>query len=283
MFISLRGWPDAGADEPQHEAMGMATHRILSDCGVPYWLLKDDEIQLQEILKKVDAIHKKGSPAAVLVPGGVLAPAAARSQGQPGTDGWGRRQAIQALLPHLEGCAIFSTTGYISRDLFAAADRELNFYMQGSMGHALALGLGVAISQPQRRVVVLDGDGAVLMHMGTTATVGAIAPENLVHVVIDNGVYESTGGQPTMARSLCWTCLGSAARYRSTKQVSSAGETDSAMPAIMAVPGPHLIVVTVDIGGKVPPRATAAISPEFFHARIRCALADGKPPSWNHS
>ena len=110
---------------------------------------------------------------------------------------------------------MFGTTGYISRELYGLADRPANFYMQGSMGHALALGLGAALARPQRRVVVLDGDGAVLMHLGTCATVGGIAPPNLVHVVLDNGTYESTGGQRTTSSTVDWSALGAAAGYRS--------------------------------------------------------------------
>jgi len=85
--------------------------------------------------------------------------------------------------------------GVPTRELFAARDLPGNFYMQGSMGHAPAIALGIALERPKRIVFVLDGDGAVLMHMGTLSTIGGCAPPNLVHVTVDNEAYESTGGQ----------------------------------------------------------------------------------------
>src|SRR2546429_6450611 len=122
--------------------------------------------------------------------------------------------------------------------------------MQGSMGHALALGLGAALARPQRRVVVLDGDGAVLMHMGTTATVGGMRPANLVHVVLDNGTYESTGGQLTTSSTVDWSALGAAAGYRSTAVCADAASVRQALDAAQAAPGPHLVAGP----GAPPPR-----------------------------
>jgi thiamine pyrophosphate-dependent acetolactate synthase large subunit-like protein len=98
--------------------------------------------------------------------------------------------------------AIIATTGYTGRTLCGLDDRPNQIYMVGSMGCASSMGLGVALSQPERRVVVLDGDGAALMRMGAMATVGYERPSNLVHILLDNEMHESTGGQSTVSHSV---------------------------------------------------------------------------------
>jgi phosphonopyruvate decarboxylase len=109
--------------------------------------------------------------------------------------------------------AIVATTGYTGRELYALADRPGHFYMTGSMGCAASIGLGIATAQPDRRVVVLDGDGALLMRLGALATVGYYRPANLRHVLLDNGVHESTGGQATVSPSLDFCAMARACGY----------------------------------------------------------------------
>lgn len=109
-----------------------------------------------------------------------------------------RSRAIEIIIQSLNGDElIVSSTGMISRELFALKDTPRNFYMLGSMGLASSIGLGLALNLPDRRVVVLDGDGACLMNLGALATIGELSPKNLMHIVLNNGCYGSTGGQPT--------------------------------------------------------------------------------------
>jgi phosphonopyruvate decarboxylase len=267
VFMSLRGWPDPARDEPQHAVMGRSTQALLDALGVPYWLLEPDEEHLAKVLDEVQAA---GRAAFVLVPKGSIGAAGAPSDA-PG--GFGRREAVEALLPYLGDALVFGTTGYISRELYGLADRPANFYMQGSMGHALALGLGAALARPQRRVVVLDGDGAVLMHLGTTATVGAVAPPNLVHVVLDNGTYESTGGQRTASSTVDWSALGAAAGYRSTAVCGDAASVRRALDGLGE--GPHLVAVRIaPAPGVTPPRVTGGLSPTQLRERFTAAAAE---------
>jgi phosphonopyruvate decarboxylase len=266
VFMSLRGWPDPARDEPQHAVMGRSTQALLDALGVPYRLLEPDEDQLAKVLDEVGAIGRAGF---VLVPKGSIGGAGAVVD-RPG--GFGRREAIEALLPYLGDALVFGTTGYISRELYGLADRPANFYMQGSMGHALALGLGAALARPQRRVVVLDGDGAVLMHMGTTATVGAMRPANLVHVVLDNGTYESTGGQLTTSSTVDWSALGAAAGYRSAVVCNDAVSLRRALDD--PGEGPRLVAVRIaPAPGVTPPRVTGGLSPAGLRARFTTAAA----------
>ena len=265
VFMSLRGWPDPARDEPQHAVMGRSTMALLDALGVPYWLLEPDEEHLARVL---DEVRAGGRAAFVLVPKGSIGGAAAA--GPAGASGFGRREAIEALAPYLRDALVFGTTGYISRELYGLADRPANFYMQGSMGHALALGLGAALARPQRRVVVLDGDGAVLMHLGTCATVGGIAPPNLVHVVLDNGTYESTGGQRTTSSTVDWSALGAAAGYRSAVVCDDAASLRRALDGLDG--GPHLVAVRIaPAPGVTPPRVTGGLTPTELRARFTAA------------
>jgi thiamine pyrophosphate-dependent acetolactate synthase large subunit-like protein len=108
-----------------------------------------------------------------------------------------RLDAIRVVLEAAGDAAIVSSLGHPTYDLFAAGDRPLNFYTWGSMGVASSIGLGLALAHPDRRVIVIDGDGSLLMNLGSLATIGLLQPANLVLVVVDNEAYATTGGQPT--------------------------------------------------------------------------------------
>lgn len=111
-----------------------------------------------------------------------------------------RAEITKRLVAKLEkGEAVVGGIGNTNFDLWAAGQRPENFYMLGSMGLAFPIALGVALAQPQRHVFALEGDGSLLMQMGCLATIAAVAPKNLTMVVMDNGVYQITGGQPTPA------------------------------------------------------------------------------------
>jgi len=129
---------------------------------------------------------------------------------------------LEAMKPILEAlpdeAIVVSANGYISRALFALADRPGNFYMLGSMGLASSIGLGLAISRPSRTVLVLDGDGNLLMNLGTLTVAAALAPANYVHVCLDNGAYASTGNQPALSRRVDLGELARAAGYRLVRE-----------------------------------------------------------------
>lgn len=271
VIATLRGWPDPGADEPQHAVMGACTHALLDDFGIAHWTLSGEPDELGTVLDEIDRECSKRRPAFILVPpGAVERPAPA----PPPTCTWTRREALSALLPWLEGVLVFATTGYLSRELFAVCDQPTNFYMQGSMGHALALGLGAALARPDERVVVIDGDGALLMHMGTTSTVAAHTPLNLVHIVLDNGVYESTGGQPSTARTVDWQALATAVGYRGAHVCASLPGLRRAAASAFAAAGPTLLAIRVNAApGAAPLRATSTIGPPDISARFTSALA----------
>jgi phosphonopyruvate decarboxylase len=139
-----------------------------------------------------------------------------------------------------ESAAMIATTGKCGRELFTIADRDQHLYQVGSMGCASAMGLGVGLNV-DRTVVVLDGDGAALMKMGSFATIGAQAPKNLVHVILDNGVHDSTGGQATVSPIVDFARVALACGYRAGTVIDDLDGFDQVFAAAMASEGPHLV------------------------------------------
>ncbi|MEU3551422.1 thiamine pyrophosphate-dependent enzyme [Streptomyces longwoodensis] len=273
IFMTLRGWPRPEDDEPQHSLTGPATEPLLSQLGVGHQVLASGDDGLAQAWEAADRARAGRRPYAVLVPRGRIGRV---EEPQPDDDpsggGYDRGQAIEDLVPWLRGSAVFATTGRTSRELFTRADSPAHFYMLGSMGHALALGLGAAISRPDRRIVVLDGDGALVMHLGTALTVGAQAPANLIHIVLDNQTYDSTGGQPVPGPA-DWRSLGHAAGYRGVHLASSPAGTARAMATATDEPGPRLVVLRVTGSGRRPTRhPLAAHGAGDLAARFHTAL-----------
>jgi thiamine pyrophosphate-dependent acetolactate synthase large subunit-like protein len=135
--------------------------------------------------------------------------------------------------------------GFASREAFKIADRPTHFYMIGSMGVAPAIGLGVALAKPEKKVVILDGDGNVLMGMGTLATVGALKPKNFIHVVFDNEVYGSTGNQPTISRLVRLEQMAKAAGYVNVERVIEREDVVYEFKEMLKNDGPSFLLVKV--------------------------------------
>jgi thiamine pyrophosphate-dependent acetolactate synthase large subunit-like protein len=185
--------------------------------------------------------------------------------------------ALAVLGPAIpEGTVCIHANGFIGRAGHAARDRPECFYMIGSMGLGAAIGLGVALAEPRRRVLVLDGDGNVLMNLGTLATIAAVRPANLLHVCFDNAAHASTGGQPTISDRVRLDEVARAAGYRSVARVESRDGLAAEAPAFLAREGPAFLLVRIALGSPGPPGPRIPHSPEEMTARLRRAL--GAPP-----
>jgi len=156
-----------------------------------------------------------------------------------------RARAMAAIAELLTDEPLIVCNGFPSREVFKARDRPANFYMIGSMGVAPAIGLGVALAKPQKKVVVFDGDGNVLMGMGTLATVGALKPKNFIHVVFDNEVYGSTGNQPTISRVVRLDAVAKAAGYVNVERVLEREDLVYEFKDMLKKDGPSLLLVKV--------------------------------------
>ena len=158
-----------------------------------------------------------------------------------------RSEAVRQVLEAVRDELVVVCNGMIGREAFTAKDREANFYMIGSMGLALSIGLGVALSKPQKRVLVLDGDGNVLMGAGVLASAGAAGTKNLLHVVLDNEAHGSTGDQRTISGQVHLEQIAKASGYRYAERVAAERLKD-ALPAFLKREGPAMLLVKVDKG-----------------------------------
>jgi len=151
---------------------------------------------------------------------------------------------------------LISNIGFPSRELFSVRDRPENFYMLGSMGLASSIGLGLALARPERRGMVLDGDGSVLMNLGTLATIAHYAPENYQLVILDNCCYGSTGSQPTCTH--LGTDLSVLAKAAGVKKVSLVERAGTLTPALQS----HDTVIVVKVEEGNAPVPIIGLSPE---------------------
>ncbi|MBM4120250.1 MAG: thiamine pyrophosphate-dependent enzyme [Nitrospira sp.] len=156
-----------------------------------------------------------------------------------------RARAIAALLEQLKDEPVIICNGFPSREAHKIADRATHFYMIGSMGVAAAIGLGVALHKPNKKVVVFDGDGNVLMGMGTLATVAALRPKNFVHVVLDNEVYGTTGNQPTISNVVRLEHIAKAAGYVHVERVIEREDIVYEFKEMLKKDGPSMLLIKV--------------------------------------
>ncbi len=165
-----------------------------------------------------------------------------------------RREAIAVAIKELGDEPVIHANGYVCRESFATEDRPQNFYMIGSMGLASAIGLGLALVQPARPCVVFDGDGNLLMSLGTLAMVGGLGPRRFIHLVFDNEVYGSTGGQRSPSREVRLDRLALSAGYRTATAATTPDEIAAALRSARLDPGPHFILVKVTTTETPAPR-----------------------------
>lgn len=290
LVVAWRGEPGAAADEPQHAAMGRVTTGLLDLLGIPWERLPSDEPGLAAAFARATARLAEGTPYAFVVGKGTCEPhrrdampargprpMPARAPRSMPTSAAGdaapwpvarlaRRAAITAVRDGLRPSdVLLATTGYAGREMTALADAPNQLALVGSMGCASSVALGLACVRPERRVVVLDGDGAALMRLGAFATIGAERPPNLLHVLLDNEAHDSTGGQPTVADGCDLGAVARAAGYPRVVRAADAAEIADAVAA--AADGPTFVHVKVAPGGDVPPRP--ATGPIDAVARLR--------------
>ena len=166
-----------------------------------------------------------------------------------------REEALETLTQCLpDGAFLVATTGKTGRELYEIRERtnapQRDFLTVGGMGHASSIALGVALRQPERWTVCLDGDGAVLMHMGSMAVIGANKPSNLIHIVINNGAHETVGGMPTVAGQADLPAIAKACGYPNAVSVSSFGELDAELKAARERKALSFIEVKCSIGAR---------------------------------
>lgn len=281
IIVTLRGEPGGAPDEPQHELMGEITTRLLDLMDIPWSWFPADDADVDPALKEaVAAMEQNSRPFAFVMRKGSVAktklqaaPAirAVEPAAVEAVPAVARRaeilRAVQDVL--CPDDLVVATTGYTGRELYACEDRPNQLYMVGSMGCASSIGLGLAIARPERRVIVLDGDGAALMRLGALATMGFERPPNLVHILLDNGVHESTGGQRTVSGSIDFCGLAAACGYPRVMAAAGPDELARQLSAATA----ELTFIHVPVLPGVPELPRPAISPPAVAARFRSHVA----------
>jgi phosphonopyruvate decarboxylase len=282
LIVTWRGQPGGAADEPQHELMGQITPALLELMGIPWALFPESGAEVGPVLDAALAhIAAESRPYALVMRKGAVAdtpltvapreraPEPAPVPARPAAAAT-RTEVLRAVQAAAAGGDVLvATTGYTGRELAALDDRPNQLYMVGSMGCAVSVGLGLALARPERRVVVLDGDGALLMRLGALTTVGHERPANLVHVVLDNGRHESTGGQATVAGCVDFPALAVASGYPAAVTLADPAAVAARLVARRAA----LDFIHVPIRPGVPgalPRPT--VTPPAVVARLRAWL-----------
>lgn len=222
-MILLIGWRGQGNSEPnhpQHWRQGEITASLLDILHIPYTVLEDDDSKFAETVDKaVKYCREERSIYAFVAPKGVMADPD-KPNNVDDTYPMSREEAIEVILDHMPDNTIYSaTTGRATRELFFLREKRNetkahDFLNVGSMGHASSVALGIALSKPDRCVVVLDGDSAAIMHMGAMTMVSKVNAPNFLHVVLNNGAHESVGGQPSAGHLLDWTKIAEACGYQ---------------------------------------------------------------------
>lgn len=254
LLIGWRGQPGV-ADEPQHLAMGAITADILKTAGVACFELDANDSGHSAVGEAVKLIQSSGTPVAILCKKGAFAASGLRSVSQNDYP-MSRRQAIETVLLQLNGKEIIvCTTGFASRELHELRQRSsqaggCDFLNVGAMGHASQIAIGLALAQPSRQVICLDGDGALIMHMGGLTTIGKSAAKNYKHIVLNNGVHDSVGGQATGAFGMDIAALALACGYRSAATCVKQDEFAGELGAFLHKDGPALIEVRINTAGS---------------------------------
>ncbi|MCC5793877.1 MAG: phosphonopyruvate decarboxylase [Chromatiales bacterium] len=228
VIVTLRGEPGGPPDEPQHRLMGAITTAMLDLMQVSWSWFPAEAGEIGPALALATRrMAESGAPHAFVMRKGSVAahplasrpPAAQQPEVRqlPALAPVASRHEVLRAVQAAAGPEdlLVATTGYTGRELYALDDRPNQLYMVGSMGCAPSLGLGLALARPDRRVIVLDGDGAALMRLGAQTTLGQQQPANLAHLLLDNGVHESTGGQATVSPLVDFCAIAAAAGYPS--------------------------------------------------------------------
>lgn len=247
LVISWRGEPEK-KDEPQHRVMGSLMKQFLDVMEVEYEILGDEKPLKKQVKRLTECMNRTCKPAAFIVPKGVFEPYESKkdSNGDPQIT-MQRQDAIKTIVQNLKGDEVLiSSTGKISRELYFMDKKvQAPFYVLGSMGCAGSLAFGVAETMKAKKVVVLDGDGALLMKMGILATIGHYKPKNFVHIVLDNESHESTGGQQTVSSTAHFEKIAEASGYKNTARVYTRDKLIHTLKEFLQQDGPSFIEVKV--------------------------------------
>ncbi len=236
LVIGWRGEPGVH-DEPQHIFQGEVTLKLLDDMQIRYFVV-DKETTITELEKakaSFNELLEMGKSIAFVIKKEALSYSQKKEYKNEAI--LSREEIIRTITKYSGDDLIISTTGKASRELYEIRENnhqshKYDFLTVGSMGHASSIALGVAINMPRKKVWCIDGDGAAIMHMGALTVIGSCSPNNLVHVVINNGAHETVGGMPTAAQIVNLSEVAFTCGYRKTYRVHDEPELEHALKEV---------------------------------------------------
>lgn len=249
-LIGWRGEPGR-KDEPQHMVQGAAMNSLLTDCGVKYEVLADYEEGAAVALDA--AVHHfktRGSPYAFLVKRQCFLKYKIKSEVKTDFEVSREEALVLASKSINRFDPVVASTGFISRELYEIREAQgvyhgQDFYSVGSMGHASSIAMGIALAKPSRNVYCLDGDGAMLMHMGALAQIGGRDLPNFKHILFNNEAHDSVGGQPTVGDSVNFAGLARASGYKHVESAKTESEIIDGLEALKKAHGPAFLEIKV--------------------------------------
>lgn len=280
IIIGWRGEPNV-KDEPQHIKQGRVTEAMLNTMEYPFRVLDGHQEQARmDAVWAVDTARKRGGPVVLLVRKGAFGPSEMkRPNPETASHLISREDAISVVTANLpRETTIVATTGMISRELYEqrgaqGQDRASDFLTVGAMGHASQIAFGLARAKPSAQVVCLDGDGAVLMHMGGLATIGASKTGEMLHIVLNNGAHDSVGGQQTVAFDVSLTAIATACGYDTVVgPVENKDAIAQAVTQLAAKPGKRFLELRVKPGSRSDlgrPKETPVENRNLFTQRLQ--------------
>lgn len=270
-IVGWRGEPGVH-DEPQHIYQGEVTVKLLEDMDVAAYVVTKEttEEELDAQMQVFRSLLAKGKDVAFVVKKGALS--FEKNVEYSNKNHMRREEIIEHIVNVSKEDPILSTTGKASRELFEIREKngqshKYDFLTVGSMGHTSSIALGVVLQKPQQKIWCIDGDGAMLMHMGAMAVIGANKPSNLVHIVINNGAHETVGGLPTVASEINLVKMAEACGYPYAVRVSEFEQLDKELQAAKERRELTLIEVECAIGAREDlgrPTTTALENKENF-------------------
>jgi phosphonopyruvate decarboxylase len=255
LLIGWRGEPGE-KDEPQHVKQGRITLELLNTLEIPYDVLPNTIEDTAIVLNKAFLyMNKFKAPYALVVKKGIFEKYESNNKTEQVYD-LSRENAIKLILNELnDDDVIISTTGMTSRELFECREKMNqdhcnDFLTVGSMGHASQIALGIAMSTPERQIFCLDGDGALIMHMGSLGIIGSKSTKNFKHIVLNNAAHDSVGGQPTIGYEIDIISMAISCKYNIAYRAETETELIKKLSLLKSVDGPALLEVRINKGNR---------------------------------
>lgn len=227
-IVGWRGEPGIH-DEPQHVAQGKKTIKLLNDLDITTFVIRHNttEDDMNRIIGEYKSLKEKGGRVAFIVSKGALT--YNKKNVYQNNYILTRERAIECIVNVADKDIIIATTGKASRELFEIRDKnkmthDMDFLTVGSMGHSSSIALSIALQKSNKKIWCIDGDGALIMHLGAMAVIGNCCPKNMVHIVINNQAHESVGGMPTVAQSMDLSMIAKGCGYSDYRYAEN--ETD---------------------------------------------------------